>query len=79
MADYLGVLFDCPVFQTCRCSVSLSGVPSVVWERNLPSVLGVTIYLAIGDAVTIVPATAIEGDRGWLGLNSGWRTCGSVS
>lgn len=44
---------------------------SMVQERKLASVLGVIVCSAIGDAITIVPATAIGGGRGLLGLNGG--------
>lgn len=39
--------------------------------RILARLLGVMGWLAIGDAVTIVPATATGGGSGLLGLKSG--------
>ena len=48
--------------------------------RILASVLGVIGWLARGDTVTIVPATAFGGGSGLLGLNSGWiRSCIGLS
>jgi len=63
------------VWLTCVLDLLMLGIafrcPGVVWKRNLPSVLGVIICSAIGDALTIVPATTIGDRRGLVGLSSG--------
>lgn len=46
-----------------------------MFDRIRASVRGVITCPASGDAVTVVPATAIGGGRGLFGRNRGWMYC----